>query len=62
MIQVQTNQITFGKQTMKQLISLVPSARTKRKIGRDYVIKDINGNTVATWQKQRFSNGLLVIW
>jgi hypothetical protein len=62
MTQVQTNQITFGKQTMKQLLSLVPTAKTKRKVGNDYIIKNAEGKTVATWQKQRLTNGLLVIW
>ena len=62
MTQVETNQITFGKQTMKQLLSLAPTARTKRKVGTDYVIKDVNGNTVATWQKRTLKTGLLVIW
>ena len=62
MTQVETNQITFGKQTMKQLISLVPTAKTKRKVGSDYVIKDADGNTVATWSKRTFKTGLIVIW
>ena len=62
MTQVETNQITFGKQTKKLLLSLAPTAKKISKVGNDYVIKDLQDNTVATWHKQKLTNGLLVIW
>lgn len=62
MTQVQTSQATFGKKTQKQLLELVPTAVRRVKVGNDFVIKNAEGDTVATWQKRSLKNGLLVIW
>lgn len=59
---VETNQITFGKETKKLISELVPTAKHIIKIGQNVLIKDLNGQTVATWQKRTLKNGLLIIW
>ena len=65
MKQVKTNQVTFGKATKKMIVELVPTAATFRKIGNDFVIKDKDSKTVATWHKananEKNTNGLIVI-
>lgn len=58
---VETNQITFGKLTKKLIVSLLPNAKTFKKIGNDFVIRDCNGVMVATWHKRSCKNGLIVI-
>ncbi len=58
---VQTNQITFGKETKKLIASLLPTASTYKRIGKDYIIRDSNGKMVATWHKRSLKNGLIVI-
>ena len=61
MRQIETNQVTFGKATKRQLVSLVPTARTIRKIGNDHVLRDEDGKCVATWPKGFRKNVLIVI-
>ena len=61
MKQVETTQITFGKQAKKMIKDICPTAKFFVKINKDFVIKDGAGVTVATWHKQRNKNGLIVI-
>jgi len=66
MRQVLMNQRTFGKQTRREIVRLVPSAHSFRKgTGGARLIKDSSGETVATWHPpQGFYGrrlGLLVI-
>ena len=66
MRQVLMNQRTFGKQTKREIVRLVPSAYSYRKATKGgRLIKDRNGETVATWHPpQGFYGrrlGLLVI-
>ena len=61
MKQVETTQKTFGKITKKLILELVPTAKHICFIGRNVLIKNINGNTVCTWHKRFGKNGLIVI-
>jgi hypothetical protein len=61
MTQIETTQNTFGKATQKMIKNLIPSAKTFRQIGKDFIIKDENGSTVATWHKRTMKTGLIVI-
>lgn len=59
---VETNQITFGNETKKLISDLLPTAKHIIKLGKNVLIKDLNGQTVATWHKRPLKNGLLIIW
>lgn len=52
-------QKTFGKKTQKLIKSILPSAKTSKKVSTygvsDYVIRDASGKMVACW----FHKGLL---
>jgi hypothetical protein len=61
MKQVETNQKTFGKATKKLILDLVPTAKYIKFIGKDVLVKNINGNTVCTWHERFGKNGLIVI-
>jgi hypothetical protein len=61
MKQVETTQKTFGKITKKLILELVPTAKHICFIGRNVLIKNINGDTVCTWHKRFGRNGLIVI-
>lgn len=61
MKQVETTQKTFGKQAKKLILDLVPTAKHFCFIGKDVLIKNINGDTVCTWHKRFGKNGLIVI-
>jgi hypothetical protein len=61
MKQVETTQKTFGKITKKLILELVPTAKHICFIGKNVLIKNINGNTVCTWHKRFGKNGLIVI-
>lgn len=63
MIQVETAQKTFGKATRTMVKELIPNAKTfKKSYDGGILIKDSNGETVATWSPRRMKNGLIVIW
>lgn len=62
MKQVETTQKTFGKETKKLVLSLIPTAKHICVIGKDVLIKNSNGDTVGTWHKRFGKNGLIVIW
>lgn len=61
MTQIETKQITFGKQTMRLIVKLLPHAKTRVQIGKHWIIKDAEGKTIATWQKRHLKTGLIVI-
>lgn len=62
MTHIKTTQITFGKKTKRQLKKLAPSAKTYKKVGDGYLIKNALNETVATWHPQRMSTGLIILW
>ena len=62
MTQIQTTQNTFGKKTQRQIRELAPATAYFKKVGADYVAKDANGQTLATWHKQAMTTGLIVLW
>jgi hypothetical protein len=59
-------QKTFGKQTKQFIQSLVPTAAHFVKIGKDVLIKDKYGDTLATWTRRHSRNPnpqpLIIIW
>jgi len=62
MTHIETTQITFGKATKKMITELIPSAKSFKKVGSDFLIKNVNGQTIATWHKRSLKNGLLIVW
>jgi hypothetical protein len=65
MTHVNTTQKTFGKETKKMIKSMIPTAAYFNKCGKSAVIKNIKGETVATWSAPRmgsFQNATLIIW
>jgi hypothetical protein len=66
MEQITTNQRTFGKATKKLIKDLIPSATSCKKIfssyKKNYLIKNEEGKTIATWSQRSMQNGLLVIF
>ena len=61
MIQVETTQNTFGKATQRMIAQTVKGAKSFKAVEKDYLIKDAEGNTVATWHKRILKTGLIVI-
>ena len=65
MTQIRTEQRTFGKKTKKMVIEKVKEAKRYIKTYHgNYVIKNSNNETIATWHKPNNynQNGLLVIY
>lgn len=62
MKQIETTQKTFGSKTAKMAIELIPNAKHIVKVGKNVLIKDFSGQTLATWHRRPFKNGILVIW
>jgi hypothetical protein len=62
MKQIETTQKTFGKETKKLILNLVPTAKHICFVGKNVLIKNLTGDTVCTWHKRTGKNGLIVIW
>ena len=66
MNQIKTNQRTFGKETKKMIKEKVKNAAYyKKAVDGNFLIKDKNDCTVATWHRPMndyMNNGLLIIW
>jgi hypothetical protein len=61
MTQVATTTRTFSKATKKQIVELLPTTRTFKKVYDGVLIKDENYRTLGTWQPRRNNNGIIVI-
>ncbi len=59
--QVRMTHKTFSKDTKLWIGKNVPGAASYKKIGKDYLIKDKNNKTIATWHHSTPKNGLVVI-
>ena len=61
MTRLETTTKTFGKATKRMIAKTVKGAKTFKAVGRDYLIKDADRVTVATWHYRPSKTGLLVI-
>ena len=62
MKQIEMNQKTFGKETLNFITEFLPNAKYFVTVNGGKLIKDIQGNTIATWQKRYLKFPILVVW